>query len=384
MAAPTSLLTLPTEILQDIVDHYFLLLSSAGHADPPGPDTQQEYQTRTQVDQSERHKHSPLSVLLACKRLHEITQRHLYTHLEFRSAARLKNFEKAYCHGGTSGRKRPPYAPRTITIAFHNDLETRLFERLQCILHLFSPPPSWSMQKEPFDYGADNIERDEGGRLVLDCLSLQCYSHAMDLNVRMIGLALGSINPREFIWTGPDPPHHLSTAIVFEATPYLFTALQTYTNLTSLKLTNIALLMPDNYWRSQFTGFEESKSLEHSNPSKWGRLPTTPSLKEIYIGQAVYVSAEIIAAALLSPLNSQLEEIRLVDAYKESIWGPRMRRSDIENAAISLVAGLPSQGVEGKDGFEAVKKAVRERVVCEAVLGRINGGETVDLPSILL
>ncbi|KAH6891753.1 hypothetical protein BKA70DRAFT_1326020 [Coprinopsis sp. MPI-PUGE-AT-0042] len=383
MAAPTPLLTLPTEILQDIVNHYFLLLSSAGHADSPGPDTQQEYQTQTQVDQSEQHKHSPLSVLLVCKRLHEITQRHLYTHLEFRSAARLKNFEKAYCHGGTSGWKRPPYAPRTITIAFHNDLETRLFERLQCILHLFSPPPSWSMQKEPFENWTNEIERDEGGRLVLDCLSLQCYSHAMDINLRMIGLALGSINPREFIWTGPDPPHHLSTAIVFEAIPHLLTALQTYTNLTSLKLTNVALLVTDHYWRSQSASFEGSKG-EHSNLSKWGRLPTTQSLKKIYIGQAVYVSAEFIAAALLSPLNSQLEEIRLVDAYKESIWGPRMRRSDIENAAISLVAGLPSQGVEGKDGVEAVKKAVRERVVCEAVLGRINGGETVDLPSILL
>lgn len=80
-------------------------------------------------------------------------------------------------------------------------------------------------------------------------------------------------------------------------------------------------------------------------------------------------------------VNSRLEEVRLVDAYKESIWGPRLRRSDIEKAATCLV---DEEGVDATDRVEAVREVVRERVVCEAVLGRINGGETVDLPSILL
>lgn len=193
MAVAPTVLTLPTEILQDIVDYYFLLLSSSA---PTGSSSNEPQNRHAQglLRDPGNPMPSSLGLLLVCIRVHEIALQRLYTHLEFRSASRLKRFEKSHCNLIGGKRKRPPYDPRTITISIHNDIETRLFERLHRILSMFSPSSPWSTQNEENSgNGMDETVRDERGRLVLDRLSLQCYSHAMDMNVDMISLALKSV-----------------------------------------------------------------------------------------------------------------------------------------------------------------------------------------------
>lgn len=44
---------------------------------------------------------------------------------------------------------------------------------------------------------------------------LQLHSFVSDPNLKRITNCLGVINPRSFKWTGPDPDHHLSTAVCF-------------------------------------------------------------------------------------------------------------------------------------------------------------------------
>lgn len=65
--------------------------------------------------------------------------------------------------------------------------------------------------------------------------------------------------------------------------------------------------------------------------------------------------------------RTNLEEIRLVDAYQESIWGPRLRRSDIEAVALAM----------NKDEEEVLER-VRRLIRCEAKTERIVGGDRVD------
>jgi hypothetical protein len=65
-----------------------------------------------------------------------------------------------------------------------------------------------------------------------------------------------------------------------------------------------------------------------------------------------------------------LESIRLVDAYRESIWGARIRRGDIEAAAVIEIPGALER--------------IRNVVSCEARTERIIGGDRVDGITILL
>lgn len=59
----------------------------------------------------------------------------------------------------------------------------------------------------------------------------------------------------------------------------------------------------------------------------------------------------------------------MVDAYGTSIWGPRIRRSDIEVAAIAI-----AQNGAGDKHVDKVRKLVR----CEAKTERLMGGDRVD------
>ena len=70
------------------------------------------------------------------------------------------------------------------------------------------------------------------------------------------------------------------------------------------------------------------------------------------------------------PGQDNLESIRLVDAYRESIWGPRIRRGDVERAAMGLGIGIGNK----KELIERVRKLVR----CEARTERIMGGDRVE------
>jgi hypothetical protein len=77
-----------------------------------------------------------------------------------------------------------------------------------------------------------------------------------------------------------------------------------------------------------------------------------------------------VAALLCSEGMDNLEEVRLVDTYIESIWGWRIRRSNIEVAAAELI---------GEEGIERVRRLV----VCEGKTERIMGGDRLDGMGIL-
>lgn len=74
------------------------------------------------------------------------------------------------------------------------------------------------------------------------------------------------------------------------------------------------------------------------------------------------------------PGQDSLEIVRLVDAYSDSIWGPRIRRSDIEKSIYSSV---------GVTDVERCVHQVRRVVLCEAKTERIMGGDRAEGFSVL-
>ncbi|KAI0693679.1 hypothetical protein C8T65DRAFT_760370 [Cerioporus squamosus] len=59
-------------------------------------------------------------------------------------------------------------------------------------------------------------------------------------------------------------------------------------------------------------------------------LPLLPSLRTLYIGQATLLPPSSVAAMLARPGQDALECVRLVDTYRHSIWGDRIRLRDVE------------------------------------------------------
>ncbi|EAU83908.2 hypothetical protein CC1G_10313 [Coprinopsis cinerea okayama7 len=333
---------------------------------------------------------SPASILQTCSTFNDIGTKQLYTRLGFYSLTQLDRFLYTFAGdqnvgemGSTSSISssstrqswtRPiPYRPRTVEFSFINDVKAQLFFKMHSLFLMY-------LRLNPGDDGGESPQvLQVHPKLELDALHLKCYSHTRDGNLEMIRLALGLVNPTKFIWTGPDPPHHFSIAIVAQAVPHLFQALHGFTNLQELKLTHIEL----------------------SNWPKAVGLPITPSTRRVYIGQATHVSPTMVASGVLLAGNApafQLEQVRLVDAYKESIWGPRVRRSDILAAALNVarqsviqVLGVMGEGgdhardrSDGSLDEDAIEELVRQRTLCQAKSGRINGGECVTLPSDLV
>ena len=110
-------------------------------------------------------------------------------------------------------------------------------------------------------------------------------------------------------------------------------------------------------------------------------MPHIPSLRAFYLGQATFVSPYTIASfirAQSSPNN--LQTVRLVDVYKESIWGFRLRLSDVEEAAmmlalLSLRLEEPVELLHRKELVMRALEMIRRVVVCEAQTERIIGGD---------
>lgn len=75
-----------------------------------------------------------------------------------------------------------------------------------------------------------------------------------------------------------------------------------------------------------------------------------------------------------------LELVHLVDAYRGSIWGPRVRRSDVERAASMLVrARCLAEDASAVEYMEAeMISRVRRIVRCEALTERLMGGDRVE------
>ncbi|TFK32098.1 hypothetical protein BDQ12DRAFT_701319 [Crucibulum laeve] len=291
-------------------------------------------------------KSNRIPLLLTSSVCNAISMELLYTHLRFETSLQLIRF---LCTYGTPLLPLP-YPPRTIDVDFTSDATTIFFHLNTLITRCGSLP---------------EMETDEQGRIVLDILRLRLYSHTQDSGLHMILTSLEQVNPRRFIWTGPDPPHHFSTAVsllfTFSA-QYLFRAIEGWTNLTHLTLTHISLRLPSGNDNLPF------------------RFPQVPNLRVFYLGQATFIPAESIAIFILGSAGvTALEKVRLVDAYESSIWGRRLRRSDIETLAARIVVasdiGDDEQRKE-KVVAGAVKK-IRQFITCEGQTERIIGGDRI-------
>ncbi|KAG6380104.1 hypothetical protein JVT61DRAFT_8189 [Boletus reticuloceps] len=117
--------------------------------------------------------------------------------------------------------------------------------------------------------------------------------------------------------------------------------------------------------------FATSSDPEGQYPPLLGEVP---SLRSIYIGRATFLHAQAVAGMLCQGRMAHLGVIRLVDVYSESIWGPRLRRSDVEKA-VAMLCGTKEQ--------MAVIARVKRVVTCEKKTERIMGGDRVEGTHIL-
>lgn len=137
-------------------------------------------------------------------------------------------------------------------------------------------------------------------------------------------------------------------------------------------------------------------------------LETLINLTTVYIGQATIVPMRSIVRFALARPNpeppicsreaknvwyyereaergdSGLKEIRLVDAYKESIWEERIRRKDLEIVAMDLASSNTTPfdprylAPTGEIDSDAVLERIRQVVSCEALTERIMGGDRAE------
>ncbi|ESK88670.1 hypothetical protein Moror_3073 [Moniliophthora roreri MCA 2997] len=204
-------------------------------------------------------------------------------------------------------------------------------------------------------------------RLKVETVRFRLNSHTNDTNY-IIYDALSQLDTQSFEWTGPDPPHHFSTAIVMQAVPYLFRALATHSQLTHIKLTNIS--------------FPEIGVDATNGSVRRFDIPYMPSLQHLYLGQSTFLSAPTLARFLLNGLQARtLQKVTLVDVYESSIWGPRLRMPRIIGAARALLAMEQELGQsvtredEMQQRLEVIHGAIMDLVTVVVETERIEGGD---------
>lgn len=219
----------------------------------------------------------------------------------------------------------------------------------------FARSDVWQHLREALCRCRDRTEKMGLGKkqIVLEALCLRLNSYSRDTSHHVFEEALSVANPRVFRWTGPDPDHHFSTAIVAPVASRLCRIFGTWSNIQDITVTNITFSVdPDNLVMPL--------------------LPEIPGLRTLYVGQATFLSAGSVAAIFCINRMPSLERVRLVDAYCESIWGSRIRRSDIEKAAQTII--FPQDEVQ----YEGVLSRIRKLLTCEKKTERIIGGDRVD------
>ncbi|KAH9915754.1 uncharacterized protein B0H18DRAFT_1040308 [Fomitopsis serialis] len=301
---------------------------------------------------------NPSDVLCITPVFFTLGTRILHTNLRFRAVRQLALFGAAQ---EVSGTYKLACAPRTLSVILPGG--TASSDVFLCL--------AGALRRCRAALDNRNEGKSSGDRVPLDTLQLCLHSH-MRTNVQHIYDALVLADPRTFIWMGPDPPHHFSTAIVPAATHQLLLAISTWPNIAHLKLANLSF--PSD---PLSTG---SRTLGPPLASTTPLLPALPTLRSLTLGQATLLPPGAIAAMLCPYIPGQegmdaLEEVRLIDAYSESIWGPRIRRSDIERAIVGLDATVRAE----KEGLSRVKRIVR----CEALTERLMGGDRVEDSTLL-
>ncbi|KAI0267278.1 hypothetical protein BC834DRAFT_69501 [Gloeopeniophorella convolvens] len=302
----TSLLDLPTELLIQIFDAAVATHPCPGH------------------------------ILVLNKLIYRIASPLPYRHLHFSSLFSIA------CFPSTSWGLDTVHKPSTITIELAGgEVGKGVFRQLSRLL------------------GRARFPRDavRSNRLELDSLRLCLHSTSDSEKDDRNLFALDLVNPQSFKWTGPDPAHHFSIAIVATAVNVLFKRFQSWTRLQDLHLSNISF----------------PKDIE-------GLFPPLPTLRSLYLGQATLVPVVPLARALIDPQMGALTTVRLVDCYVESIWGPRLRRRDLERAVTRLCTGnTPLANLERDDARSApALHRVGAIVRCEARTERIIGGDRAE------
>ena len=151
--------------------------------------------------------------------------------------------------------------------------------------------------------------------------------------------------------------------IVPTATYHLICAIATWTAVEHITLTNMSFPSDE---LGVHTPFSRGAPL----------LPPLPTLRTLYIGQATLLPPSSVAAMLARPGLDALETVRLVDTYRHSIWGNRIRLRDVEDA----VGQLRTLGAERRaQALERVRRVVR----CEKKTERAQGGDNGDAVGIL-
>lgn len=142
----------------------------------------------------------------------------------------------------------------------------------------------------------------------------------------------------------------------------LFGRFRAWTRLQDLHLSNIA-----------FPPRETTEGL-------FTTLPST--LRTLHLGQATLVPVVSLTRFVCDPRMNSLKVVRLVDCYVESIWGPRVRRADLERAVVQGQCGgtIPLVGDGERKGgqYDTLLERIRTIVRCEALTERIIGGDRAD------
>ncbi|OJA16532.1 hypothetical protein AZE42_00651 [Rhizopogon vesiculosus] len=277
----------------------------------------------------------PSNILCVNRQFHYTGVEWLYRNLRFGSQEQLRLFAQTSENAGV--------VPRSVTVNLAGKYATS---------------DIWQYLCEALSGCRDHVERPELGQkqVLLEILCLRLHSYARDSSFQVFEEALSVTNPRVFRWTGPDPEHHFSTAIVAPVARRLCRIFGTWSNIQDITITNIA-------FSSEFWNIDGSVT---------PLLPEIPGLRTLYVGQATFLSAGSVAALLCVNRMASLERVRLVDAYCESIWGSRVRRSDIEKAAQAII--FPQDGLQ----YDIVLARIRKLLTCEKKTERIIGGDRAE------
>ncbi|KAI0800086.1 hypothetical protein C8Q74DRAFT_1234186 [Fomes fomentarius] len=308
----------------------------------------------------------PTAVLCVHRTFFELGQPLLHTHLRFRSVENLMSFAR--------GTAALACAPRSLIISLAGGATGfEVFKHLKgallrCRRSLRTNATTMADGASHESELVETVDHHTAPptQLPLELLSLRLNSHSRNPHLNYIFEALSLASPKVFVWEGPDPEHHFSFAIVPTATHHLIRAIGTWTAVEHITLTNMT-----------FPSDELGLNTPFSRDAPL--LPPLPTLRTLYIGQATLLPPSAVAAMLARPPEGEdaLERVRLVDTYRHSIWGPRIRLKDVEDA-VEVLRQVVDQGRRA-----AVIERVRRVVRCEKKTERIMGGDDSDEDGVL-
>ncbi|KAG8875146.1 hypothetical protein FRB97_005380 [Tulasnella sp. 331] len=215
-------------------------------------------------------------------------------------------------------------------------------------------PKSLLFSKEISTTTPTLLKRISNLLLDLDTRNLKTLRLAVNSHVHTATWAYDGfkcVNPQIFEWCSPDPDHQLSVAIVPRIALMMSSSISTWSNLVSLKLTNV-----------NCTGCNPFLHLHHT---------THPNLRYICLGQSVWVTpSAALFPAITLPL---LEKLTLVDVYLASIWQRRLRLSDLKEVWENISdhsTELSFWGVSKPDW-----DTLKTRIECKVERQRLEGGD---------